>query len=350
MTVTDPAILHDELRALARGRGVRAPNLDTRVGPALRRLAELSDRPAGEVRARLTGWLHDGLAALPGDLRRVVEVALGLDPAADQPWLTHRVAWLATELDRDPRTVRRRYEDGFRLLAEMVATGTWTLAGDGPRSGDGPDLEGGRTGDVEAQLGAERGSVIPPRSRSGAWYFERVWALLRLDGPAPELIEGRRVVALEDGVTELVLPMSLPRPPDAPRHPRDLAVDIVFGGRIVRVDRTGDAFFAPVLRLPRELRRGEGHLFGCSWRVPVGQPMVRHYALNPAVRCDALDLRVRFPADSQPRVQLVDGVPLRAVEDPAVELPMIDLDGAFEATARFERLAAGFCYGLRWTD
>jgi hypothetical protein len=330
MIASDAVALHDELRSLARSRGLRAANLGARVGPVLRRYAGLGDAVGGELRTRLSDWLRDRIAALPADLRTVVAVALALDPRADQRLLTDRLGWLAVELERDPRTIRRRSEEAFRLLAETAAAHP-----DGQRA----------LADVtsSARLPVLAG---PP---AGPWYVERVWAVLRLDGPTPELLETRRVVAVEDDVRELVLSMSLPRPPGAPDSPRDLGVDVLFGGRIMRVDRWGDSLFSPVLRLPRGLRRNERHDFGCAWRVPPGQLMAPRYALNPTTRCDALDLRVRFPEGAEPRVERVDGLPLRAVEDHAVDLPAVPLDGVSEAFARFSRLSSGLCYGLRWS-
>lgn len=123
----------------------------------------------------------------------------------------------------------------------------------------------------------------------------------------------------------------------------------MFGGRIFRVDRRGDTLLSPVQRLPRPLGAEERHEFGLVWRVLPGQPMVRHYAMVPKIRCDALDLRVRFPTGADPTVRSLDGLPLRAVEDRGIELPPIPVDGAGEATAHFTNLALGLCYGLHWT-
>ncbi|ADP82920.1 hypothetical protein [Pseudofrankia inefficax] len=332
MNASDTAALHDELRSLARSRGLRAANLGARVGPSLRRHAGLGESVGIELRTRLVAWLRDRIAVLPADLRIVVAFALALDPRADQRLLTDRLGWLAVELDRDPRTVRRRCEEAFRLLAETAAAVD-------------PDVPAGRSRSV-GLAPAPPALAGPP---AGAWYVERVWAVLRLDGPTPELLETRRVVALEDGLRELALSMSLPRPPGAPASPRDLDVDVLFGGRMVRIDRQGDTHYSPVLRLPRALGRHERHDFGCAWRVPAGQPMAPRYALNPTIRCDALDLRVRFPEDADPKVELVDGLPLRAVEDLAIDLPAVALDGVSEAFARFSGLASGLCYGLRWS-
>src|SRR5262245_17531171 len=120
MSVIDPVVVYEELRALARGRGVRAPKLEARTGPALRRLAGLGEAAGAGARAHLVSWLRAGLTALPADLREVAAVALALDPRADQRILTDRLGLLAVDLDRDPRTLRRRVTDAFRLLAETL--------------------------------------------------------------------------------------------------------------------------------------------------------------------------------------------------------------------------------------
>jgi len=210
--------------------------------------------------------------------------------------------------------------------------------------------------DVELRpLARGRGLGSASRAAAGSgggaagWYVERMWAVLRLDLPSPELQEFRRIVAVEDGLAEVALSISVPRPPDATTGPQDLGVDVVFGGRIVRVDRRTDTLFSPVLRLPQPLGVEERHEFGCVYQVPQGQPIVPRYAMSPIIRCDALDLRVRFPQGADPRVQRLDGLPLREVEDPAVDLPAVPLDGAGEASARFGHLALGLCYGLRWS-
>ncbi|MBL7498733.1 hypothetical protein I6A84_04510 [Frankia sp. CNm7] len=215
---------------------------------------------------------------------------------------------------------------------------------------------GGTDEDVEFES-LTRGREPESASRATAglaggtvgWYIERVWAVMRLDLLSPELQDSRRIVATENGLTELMLSMSVPRPPDAPISPRDLGMDVVFGGRIVRVDRRGDTIFSAVLRLPRPLKTGERHDIGCVWQLPPGQPMTPRYAMSPTIRCDALDLRVRFPRDADPRVERLDGLPIRAVEDLTLDLPVVPLDGAAEASAHFDHLALGLSYGLRWT-
>jgi hypothetical protein len=112
--------LHDELRELARGRGLRSANLGTRTGPLLRHYAQLDTPDSHDLEGRLVPWLTDQMAALPDDLPLVAAVALGLERRAGQRLLTERLSWLAEASDRDPRTVRRRAQAAFRMLAEGV--------------------------------------------------------------------------------------------------------------------------------------------------------------------------------------------------------------------------------------
>jgi hypothetical protein len=382
---------HVELRGLCRGRGVLAADLDARVGPALHRLAalpETADR--GARRAVLTDWLRARVAGLPDDLRLVAGVALGLDPRAPHRLLKDRLGWLAVELDRDPRTVRRRADEAIRLLAEMLvdpdsgsAVSTVSTGSTVPTARDSPGppgVAGTRRATSGRPVPDEHDPVLALGGPAGGWYTERVRALVRLDGPTPELIEERRVVALADGVSELTLAMSLPQvsgnrtrpasPADGdagvgsggggadgaagePDHlgsgrRRDLGMDVVYGGRLTRRARRGDTYFALALRLPRPLRAGERHQFACRWLIPPGQPMVPRYALTPMSRCDSLVLRVRFPPGAAPEVRLLDGVPPRTVDDHHVELPALELDDVGEAVVAFSRLSIGLCYGVRW--
>jgi hypothetical protein len=357
----EAARLRGELRALARGRGLLAVDLDARVGPALRAVAGLDGLSGGALRAALSAWLRERLAALPEDLRTVAGVALGLDPHVDHRLLTDRIEWLAGELHRDPRTVRRRGDEAFRLLAEVASDG----AGLAPGPPGDTVAAGGATVEVAA-LGASVTVDGPagtplldeadadgsgPRALAAAaagWYVERVSAVLRLDGLAPELLELRRIVAVEDGLSTVVLFMSLPRPVGAALSPRDLGVEVVYGARALRVERFGDTLFSLELRLPHSLAAGQRHEFVCLWRVPAGQEIAPRYALSPTSRCDELDLRVRFPEGADVRVQRVDGLPLRTVEDTGFALPRVALDGVDEACAHFRQLALGRCYGLRW--
>ncbi|MBL7493620.1 hypothetical protein I6A60_37610 [Frankia sp. AgB1.9] len=338
----DVSALLSELRALARGQGLRASNFDARVGPALRHLAGLRGAIGIPMKAIFAAWLQAQSDSLPEDLRLVASVAFGLDPRADQRLLTDRLGWLAVESARDPRTIRRQTEQAFLMLAETMAmTEQEGSPGQTSRSDESP------TPSANSDL-----TAADERDDSSArgWYVERIWAVLRLDGQSPELLETRRIVALEDGLSELILEMTLPQPPNAPDRPRSLEAEILFGGRLTHVRRKGQASFSRVLHLPRALRAGEQHDFGLAWLIPPDQPLVPRYVLSPTIRCDSLDIRVRFPGGVDPQIELVDGLPLRAVGDLSVELPSVAVDGTGEAFARFDRLALGLSYGLRWRN
>jgi hypothetical protein len=344
MSGIDAAALYAELRVLARGRGVRAARIDDQVGPTLRAAAGLDGAAGGALRAALSTWLRVGCAALPDDLRVVAGVALGLDPRVDAPHLMRRIDWLAGVLGRDPRTIRRRGDDAFELLAEAAAAGLLAPGG-AALSEDSAAPQPEPT--VEADDSPAPREHRPTGGGVG-WYVALVTAVMKLDGPATQLYERRRIVAVEADLSEVVLSMSLPPSPGAPQPPRGLDMEVLYGARAAGVERLGESHYSVALRLPRPLAVGQAHEFAYVWRLPAGEQMAPRYALNPTVRCDALDLRVRFPDGAAVRVERVDGLPLRAVDDSGLDLPRVDLDGVGEARAHFGPLLLGFSYGLRW--
>lgn len=124
-----------ELSLLARGRGLAAPQLN--ISPRLRQLvAAAPDDPTHVVREKLTTAVIDAVTDLPEDLRLVAELAFNLRtestsksparPALSSQWarfLAARLDWCAQTIERDTRTVRRRFDEvkiaiANRLLAE----------------------------------------------------------------------------------------------------------------------------------------------------------------------------------------------------------------------------------------
>jgi hypothetical protein len=158
-----------EIKAISRGRGVQAPRIDRRVGPALRAVCGIKDSDGAEVsREKIGEWVAGLTRALPDDLKLAVVTALGLNPEAQQAFLAHRFEWLSVRLRRDARTIRRRVDDGLMRLAEAALR------------------------QVE-------------RTRED-WYVARVQVELRLDETPPVRVERWTVVALRDGVDEIALP------------------------------------------------------------------------------------------------------------------------------------------------
>jgi hypothetical protein len=125
--------LLNELRALCRGQGVRAPDIDRQVGPALREVCgiDLSDGPEA-VRAKLSHWVTGIVNQFSPELRLAVLVPLGLQENAWARFLSDRVDWLSQILNQSPRTTRRRIETGLTQLVEAATD-----------SADAPGLENG---------------------------------------------------------------------------------------------------------------------------------------------------------------------------------------------------------------
>lgn len=146
------------MRAICRGRGVYSSDLAERLGPRLNELAGTAPDADGEGRrVRLIALLETSIELLPPDLKLVARVAFGLDARARQRFLRDRLDWLATLIERDARTVRRRLEEAIDLMGEAI-------------------------------------DIASP-----GWYYASVNTLLRLGGPAPEFCEERRVVACGAG-------------------------------------------------------------------------------------------------------------------------------------------------------
>lgn len=109
--------LASELRNLRKGRGVMAGDLPKRIGPALRLRAGISaaDAPP-EAKDRLMAYLNGLTAALPEDLGQIFSVVLGLRQDTQSQFLEGRLQWLASELGRDTRTIKRRFDEALDLL------------------------------------------------------------------------------------------------------------------------------------------------------------------------------------------------------------------------------------------
>lgn len=143
---------------ICRGRGLYSSDLAERLGPRLNELTGAAVDSEGEGRrARVVALLETGIELLPPDLKLVARVAFGLDDRARQRFLRDRLNWLATLMERDTRTVRRRLEEALDLLDEAI-------------------------------------DIASP-----GWHYASVDILLRLGGSAPEVHEKRRAVARGGG-------------------------------------------------------------------------------------------------------------------------------------------------------
>lgn len=235
------ADLVEDLKALRKGRGLYVSNVGDRLGHTLRDLCGVTERDSpGEIRDRIARRLTTLAAELPTDLRMAVMAAFGMIPDAQQPLYQDRVAWIAHRIGRDPRTARRRIDEGIHQLAQLACT--------------------------------------PPRvdvSTENGWHTAETRVIAMLDRPVAEVIEHHRVIAAHD-VTALDLPIA------------GREVSVAYGGTL-RSD---------VLTLPRTLRAGETHEFALRTRLPV---IPRQWVHVPRRRCDFLELRVRFDRNRLPR-------------------------------------------------
>ncbi len=312
--------LLEELKALRKGRGVHASKLGEHVGPGLRELCGITAADSEEsIRRKLTSRLGALVQTLPDDLGLAVQAAVGLHPAAQQPFLGDRVQWLAEQLHRDRRTARRRLDDGLVRLAQAAA---------GPTNVPPPPVA--RTEDD--------------------WYVADFYALLRLDQPSPEAIERRGIVAARDGIGIIDALITLPRDPTDRTGAHDLQMEVLYGATLVGKEHDADSRFRFVLQLPTMLRAGERHEYGVLFRVPHNQAMRNHYVFTSTRRCDQFDLRIRFDPDRRPeQVWRVHEVFHRAIDGPPSG-ERLALDPAGELHLRFAGLKPGFGYGAQWTE
>jgi hypothetical protein len=312
-------VITTEIRQLRRGRGVHARNFDQRLGPALRELATdgAGAEPRG-IRQALIALLGSATNALPQDLRTAIGASLGIHPQTLA--MTHfkdRVSWLAGRIGRLDRTAVRRIEEAERLLAERLA----------------------------AELSRRRGRVA---SMPEGWYLDEFRTLLRMDTPGPESYEDRRIVATRDGLREVMAWLDLPGDGDRPGP--TLAVEAMYGGRLVRREAPTSSRIQIMLQLPHELRAGQAHEFGLVLRVPPDQTMRSHYIFTPECQCNAFALRVRFDPDRKPQwVRRVTGETVRQFDNANGHgSELVTLDDAGELSLRFEQPRLYLGYGAQW--
>ncbi|MEH0844178.1 hypothetical protein V6U81_17460 [Micromonospora sp. CPCC 205711] len=302
---------------LRRGPGLQSSPLHRRLGPRLADLCGVSPAESeSAARAKVRATLLALAADMPGDLRRAVVLAYGLDPTHAYLRLDRRTDQLARELSVQQRTARRRIDEAVARLVRAAVPEIPTGTADA-----GPD-----------------------------WLLHAMNALLRLDTPTPELYETRTVVAIRP-IDELTVQFSLPRRPgdDGPEH--DVRADVLFGARIRELTRHNSGqFFRLTLALPRTLTPGERHELCLHYRVPEGQPMREHYVFQPLTPCAHCTVRLRFPVDGGPATAWrLNGVPPRAVDERVPGPDRLHPDAVGEVTSAFDGLQQGYAYGMAWT-
>jgi len=308
MTLALPDLI-EELKTLRKGRGVFVSRIDERVGAVLRRVCAVTeeDGPA-EIRRKVCARLESLARSLPADLRVAVMAAFAIAPDARLPLYQDRVSWAARKLNRNPRTARRRIDDGIQHIAQLAAVS----------------------------------DPVPAGRQGAAWRIAELRAAMTLDLDRPEVLQCRRIVAETDGQAEFDLAVTA-------ASPSGVVVDLLHGGTLVERGPAASDRFGFTLVLPRPLARGETHDFALRVRLPDDTPMRPHLACVLTYPCDRLDLRVRFHRDRLPRtVRLLRRAFQRDIDDvvpPAEEVP---IDHAGECHVGFRDVTAGMAYGLRW--
>ncbi len=304
-----------EIRALRKGRGMQAGDLEQRLGPMLTEFA-IGSRNSDQVlrRPKLTSEITTCCAHLAADLHDAIFASLALSA---QTWqMTHfgdRVSWLASHLGYEYRTALRRIDTAERLLAEEIARELTRRRGRTPTTPDG-------------------------------WQLDELRTLFRLDTPTPEAHEHRRIVATQPDLTEVMAWMDVPPGPGQSRGA--VSVEVLYGGRLERKEQPSSSRFQFVVQLPTPLQPGEEHEYGLLLRIP--ESMRPHVIFSPECPCNVYDLRVRFGPDDRPAwIRRVDGETVRMLDtaEPANDLT---LDKAGEIHLRFNNPTMYLCYGLQW--
>jgi hypothetical protein len=307
----------DDLMRLRKGRGLAGPGLARKIGPALATVLGVDvTTPEAELRRQVQGGIVEAAQALTEDLREAVLVSLGVGGWSVEPLLTDRIRRVATAMDRDARTARRRLDAATLQLADsLVARG----------------------------LADSAGNAFAP----AGWYVESLASTLRFALPAARLTEDRVIVADTDGLDTVTATLSVP-PRDTLSAP-ELAVTTEAGCEIRSALRVSESHWLYELALPHPLRAGERHRYVISFSVPDGASIRPHYALIPLRRTRRFSAELRF---ADPRaVSLawrLDGVPQSVLDDATPARTLLRLDEAGIVRVRFEHIVQGLCYGVQW--
>ena len=317
--------LYLELIELRRGRGLDSPDLVARIGPALRRMCGIADRSTEvEAKSLVIRYLTEAIERLPADLRLAARAALAMPPAPRQRFLRERNAWLAEQLERDARTVTRRSDEAFRLLAQNLSAPTTPAGSSSAEAANAPD----------------------------GWFIDSLVANVVLDRDPPQVIETRRIVAVRSGLDRTAVSFSAPRGVDREADggvDRPLSLNVLHGGQLIELTGERTSHLRGVLRLPRPLTAGEMHEYSVVFSAFPRRWLRPYYVLTPMRRCDHFHLRAKFdPAAAPAKLWRVDGEPPRLVDDFVPGPDLLDLDGVGEVSQEFHGLRLGLSYGIQW--
>lgn len=310
------ALIAAEIKMLRKGRGIRARDLDRRVGPNMRELVGGQGHDLADLRRMLASEIGAQAVRLPDDLRVAAMVSLGLwDETSHMPLFGSRVSWLAERADRNERTVLRRIDAAERLLAEEIAC----------------ELR-------------RRGESVPT---ANGWYLDEFRTVLRLDTPTPEAHERRRIVATRNGLRHVAVWLDVPADRDKP--PMGLEAQVLCGGRLVRRSAPSGNRLEFVIELPTPLRVGEKHEYELILRVPPGELMRPHYIYTPEYKCNTFDLTVRFDLERPPAwIRMVSRETVRMFDSATPNGNRVSLNSVGEAHVRFGNPTLYLGYGLQW--
>jgi hypothetical protein len=301
-----------ELKRLRQRRGVGRPDLGDHLGPQIRRRCGLiPTTPQAKVRQAVAQLIRDLTRDLSADLQAAAAAAFGTEPAFRYATLDARIRTLCSEQHIAERTARRKIDVALRAMVRA----------------------------------AEEAETDPPPTDPG-WRVTALRALFRLDTETPELYEIRTIVATRE-ITEMTVRFSLPQAPES----ADLAVDALFGARVVNVESQPDnGSWRVFLRLPDALTPGEEHEFWLRVVLPAGRPIWSHYAVVPLDPCESCTVQVRFPPGRLPAdIWLLDGVPYTDLCDDRASGERLRPSGLGDVRRDFGRLREGYGYGVAWS-
>lgn len=317
------AELVTELKSLRKGRGLDAPDIASRVGPALRAAFGLAqDDNSAELREKLTSGLKALVERLPDDLAQAVSMAYGLTDGSRTRLYGERVDLLAQQIGRDVRTASRRVDDGLKVTAEAAV----------------------------ARLGRTRHE---PPAPSTPWRTTTLRTSVVLDRDVAEVYEMRRITALVSGLAEVVLEVSIPAPPswDGVTPPDDPGIIVLYGGTLHARLSHSSSRIAFALALARPLELGDEHDFFVCIRFSGKRAMGPFYMCTPSFPCELFDLHVRFRNDRLPRsIWKVNGLRMSEVSDRAAPREPIETDAAGEVSVKFKELTPNLSFGIAWDE
>jgi hypothetical protein len=321
--IIDLAELVAELKALRKGRGLDAPDIESHVGPVLRAVFGVEDADnSARLREKLTDRLKALAELLPTDLAQAVSMAYGLTDGSRTRLYGKRVELLAQQIDRDVRTASRRIDDGLRVIAEIAI----------------------------ADLRHTPPEEPPP---STPWRTTALRTSVVLDREVAEVYEMRRIAASISGLDEVTLELSIPAPPNWNKAstPDDPGIVVLHGGTLQTRLNYSSSRVVFALKLARPLELGEEHDFFVRIRFSGERRMGPFYMCTPSFPCALFDLHVRFRRDRLPRsIWKVNGLRMNEVSDRAAPRELVEADAAGEVTMEFRNLTPNLSFGIAWDE